>query len=167
MNTTKLLLLIYGLVLLAGVADLAYYYPQLPERVASHFNGHGQPDGWSSKSMILLTDVLVMLLLTLVFVGSALLLPILPFSLVNVPHKEYWMAPQRRAYTCELLRAFVLGFGVLNLALLLAITHFTMRANLGSAPHIGLGFWIALGCYFVLELGLVIWLLAAFKLPRR
>jgi hypothetical protein len=167
MNTTKWLLLIFGLILLAGVADLAYYYPQLPERVASHFNGQGQPNGWTSKATILVTNVLVMVLLTLVFVGSALLLPILPFSLVNIPHKEYWLAPERKEYTCELLRRFVLGFGVLNLGFLLAIMHFTLRANLGPAPHLGPGFWIALGCYIVLELGLVIWLFAAFKLPRR
>ncbi len=37
-----------GIILLSVVAGL-YFYPQLPERVASHWNIYGQADGWLPK----------------------------------------------------------------------------------------------------------------------
>jgi len=36
--------LFYGLIALAAVQTL-YYYPQMPEVVASHFDGRGAPNG--------------------------------------------------------------------------------------------------------------------------
>jgi len=38
-----------GLLLAAGFSIWAY--PQLPEQVATHFNLHGEPNGWSSRTL--------------------------------------------------------------------------------------------------------------------
>ena len=32
-----------------AVAQAIFYYPQLPGTMASHFDGAGHPNGWSSK----------------------------------------------------------------------------------------------------------------------
>lgn len=37
-----------GLMVLLAVQAL-YYYPQLPERMASHFGADGRPNGWTTR----------------------------------------------------------------------------------------------------------------------
>ena len=41
--------LFYGLIALAAV-QVIYYYPQIPQVVASHFDGRGARNGWSSRN---------------------------------------------------------------------------------------------------------------------
>src|SRR4051812_925278 len=41
-----------GLLFLIGIS--IYYYPRLPASIATHFNFKGEPDGWGSKSTLLL-----------------------------------------------------------------------------------------------------------------
>jgi uncharacterized membrane protein len=37
------------LLIVAAVALTIFYYPQLPERIATHWNASGEADGWSSR----------------------------------------------------------------------------------------------------------------------
>ncbi len=50
MKTLRTPLLVLGLLYLCFFGYLAASSSQLPERVATHFDGSGQPDGWSSRS---------------------------------------------------------------------------------------------------------------------
>lgn len=50
MKNTKLLDLISGLIILATIGSVFYFYPLLPERVITHWNFAGQADGYSSKN---------------------------------------------------------------------------------------------------------------------
>lgn len=61
-----------GLVALAAAAAFSVWaYPQLPAQVATHFNIHGQPDGWSSR-------MVAVVLAPAIGVGLAFLLYFLP-----------------------------------------------------------------------------------------
>src|SRR5690349_13033715 len=78
---------------------LALVIDRLPERVASHFNLGGLPDGYQSKHVFVWTSVLLeLVLLTLLLLLPALIARV-PVRSVNLPHKEYWFAPERRAET--------------------------------------------------------------------
>jgi len=60
---------LFALIVLAAMAGIAiYYYPLLPEMVASHFDIHGKPNGWMKKDIFYLmmggTNVFIYLLLT-------------------------------------------------------------------------------------------------------
>jgi uncharacterized membrane protein len=59
------------LVLAAAVAFSLWAAPQLPERVVTHWGVSGEPDGWSSKRMLLV-------FMPLIGVGMALLMAVLP-----------------------------------------------------------------------------------------
>lgn len=166
MNTTKWLLLVFGLLLLAAGLDLAYYYPQLPDRVATHFNIEGQPDDWSSKGMFLMIYVLLLVIMTLIFPGSLLLMPVIPRSWVNLPNKEYWFAPERIQYAHDVLGRFLLSFGIATLGFLMATLHETMRTNLTPNPHLADGFRIAFGTYIAVDLAITVWIYFAFRLPK-
>ena len=60
-------LAILGFLTFLGTA--VYYFPKLPETIPTHFNGSGQPDGYSSKSSFWIMpgiSVFVYILLTVV-----------------------------------------------------------------------------------------------------
>jgi len=72
----------------------------LPDHMATHFDIHGNPDGWSSKTAFFISFPLTV-------VGTNLFLLLLmpaivtkiPKRFVNIPHKDYWLAtPERIAH---------------------------------------------------------------------
>ena len=117
-----------GLVVLF-IAHFVYYYPLLPETVASHFDADGVPNGWMSK-----TAFVVILGATFLFTvgstaGVALLLPHVHNG-VNVPNREFWMAPERRATTLALISASLIWIACTVVTLLLVINYFVCRLNI-------------------------------------
>ena len=66
------------LMLMAVAAHMAYYYPQLPDSVASHFGAGGRPDDWSSKGTYAAVIIAISAALALSFLGIGLLLRRLP-----------------------------------------------------------------------------------------
>src|SRR5918911_2985092 len=61
---------------IAPILLLVYYYPQLPERIPTHWNWKGEPDAWTQKtyfSIFSLAAVLVYLQGLLLFVKHGLL----------------------------------------------------------------------------------------------
>jgi len=52
MNRYLLYAVIWSALVLGAVADLAVHYPRLPEKVATHFNESGRPDGWSTPGVM-------------------------------------------------------------------------------------------------------------------
>lgn len=57
MSVGHVALIYLGLLLLA-ILQAAWYYPQLPEMVASHFGVSGKPDGWMSRQSFLLVELM-------------------------------------------------------------------------------------------------------------
>jgi len=55
------------LVLAAAAAFTAWAYPQLPPLVATHFNVHGQPNGWSSRFTAAVLIPAIVLVMAVVF----------------------------------------------------------------------------------------------------
>jgi uncharacterized membrane protein len=70
MKLRKSQIIIAGIISLAFVISI-YFYPQMPEKMATHWNAAGQVDGYMSKSTALL-------LIPLVLVGIVLLFAIIP-----------------------------------------------------------------------------------------
>ena len=90
------LTIILGLIALA-LLQAVFYYPQLPDTIATHFAGNGEPNGWSSKSTFFLLMIGIM-----VFIGISLgpsVLWLWQPGLVNLPNRDYWLAPERNEQT--------------------------------------------------------------------
>ncbi len=126
-------LLIFGLLVAICLAHAAYYYPVLPERVASHFGASGRPDAWSSKERFLHIYVGMVLVIAVLFPGLYLLLAKTPNGLINLPHKDYWLAPERRKETIAILSRQFLWFGSATLLLLVDMMQQTFDVHLGKA----------------------------------
>ena len=79
-----------------------YRYEALPAWVASNFGAGGQPQGWMSRPTFVAVLLGTQLVLVLTFVLIPRLLMRMPWTL-NVPHREYWLAPERRVETLALV----------------------------------------------------------------
>jgi uncharacterized membrane protein len=125
-----IILLLVALALLQA----AYYAPLLPDPVASHFNSAGQPNDWMSRTAFITFNLGMLVGMAALFLGLPPLVSKIPNEWINMPRKEYWLAPERRAETLDTMARWMEWLGVATLALLLAITQLTIEANLSGQP---------------------------------
>jgi hypothetical protein len=125
-------LLPYGLLLAGWAAFVAYVWitsGQLPARVATHFGAGGEPNGWETHSGYLHFTL---------FFGAAVPAFVLAVfhlgrlgggALLNIPHREYWLAPERREETLASLDRVGVRFAGLLVAFFAVLHHFILAAN--------------------------------------
>ena len=136
------------------VAQCAYFYPQLPETVASHFNASGVPNGWMSKGAFLAIMGFATVLSVGSTAGAALLLPHLQDS-INISNKEYWLAPDRRDQTLAFIGSNMLWIACAVLVLLIVINHFVSRMNIDGATELTLPMMPTLAAFLAI-VGIII-----------
>jgi uncharacterized membrane protein len=137
MKNLLLPIVVLGLCALVFLIALATSYPALPERVASHFGIDGRPNGWMSRDGEIDFMLGFGLLLPVFMVVSMACTGWIPVSFVNLPHREYWFAPERRPATRALLLRFGLGLASLSLLFFAALQELIVAANVpGTAPHL-------------------------------
>jgi len=126
MSKTRIILIVCGSILLI---HMLWIYSQLPETVASHFDGQGKPNAWMGKGVFLVFEIALLLFV----VGEMLLVPRmisrLPNSLMNLPKKEYWLLPERREETFATFRKYFEVFGSAILVLVTSVNHLVYMAN--------------------------------------
>ena len=89
----------------------------------------------------------------------------MPARFVNVPHRDYWLAPQQRAKTFAWLGSMLCWLGALHQGSNAFVFHEVWRANLLTPPALRLNsLWLQLSL-FIITVGLVITLLFRFRRP--
>lgn len=111
MNNPRIPALFFLFLLLLGALQWVNVYPQLPNRVACHFAADGTPNGWQSKQDFFLIPIFAITLCTFVSFLLPRMLALLPPTLINLPNKSYWLAPERRAATIKIMNAHSAWFG--------------------------------------------------------
>jgi hypothetical protein len=129
--------------LIAFVAQAVYYYPQLPTNVATHFNFHGNADGWGTKGV--LTGVMM---IATVFLSGLML--VMGYAVSQTPAAAFG--------------PYMLWFAVATAAFLLVIANLSFRANLTATQSMGSAPLYAIGAYFASLAGL--FALMIFRLTR-
>lgn len=160
---TWILLLAMATLLLFAAVELVWLYPQLPERVVTHFGLNGVGGRTAARSTFLTGQIVWLALLGLGFPALRWLVTILPASMINVPHREYWLAPARINYTRAVFGDLLLLLGVINLALLVVTSLLILRANLTPEPRLGAAVWIVLALYLAATFAAVIPTMLQFK----
>jgi uncharacterized membrane protein len=126
---------IFLLLVLLGAAQFAYYAPRLPEIVGSHFGASGSVNGWQTKLAFFSMELFMIVLATIITFAVPRIIASMPISLINLPNKEFWLAPERREETLTYFRAWSAWFGCALLAFLLFVMELAFRANLHSPPR--------------------------------
>jgi hypothetical protein len=122
-------------------------YGELPARVASHFDIQGQPNGWMSRDSCVGFTLGLGVLMPAFIVAMMANAGRIPVSFINLPHRDYWLAPERRQAALAILLRYSLWFACLNVLFVTGIHWVIVQANLsGHGPHLqGLGITLVAG----------------------
>ena len=124
--------LIVAVVLIGSIAQAIFFWPQLPDKVASHFDAAGQPDSWMSKTGFIATMLLVQVGIAAIMLGTGWLIKVLPASMINIPNREYWLADDRRERTFCDIESMLAWFAAGTTVFMLVIFYLTFEANIGN-----------------------------------
>lgn len=125
--------ILFLLLVAAALAQALWQHDRLPARVATHFDLAGRADGWMSRDNQTKAHLGLVLFIAVMLEGLARLSPRLPDGLVNLPHRDYWLAPERRAATHAWIAGLFRLIGCVLMAFFLALFHLVYRANLHGA----------------------------------
>ncbi len=125
--------IIFVIVLLLCIGQAFYYYPLLPNRVASHFGASGMADAWSDKETFIKIYIFFVVFIGILFSIIGLVIRKLPDSMINLPNKDYWLSLGHRQKTIDFLARQFLWFGSATLLLLLDVFHQSFNVDLGKA----------------------------------
>ena len=157
MATRYLVLL---LILGALAAQCVYYYPLLPEHVASHFGAGGQPNGWSSRTGFFVFYFIILAVLAFAMFVLPQLLRYFGATAINIPNREYWLLPEHREQAYAMLANEMAWFGNAILAFLLCVMQLVFEANIRGAALDEARFLTLLAIFF----GFVIfWLIRLYR----
>jgi uncharacterized membrane protein len=162
MSTRHIPTVLFAALLIFFMSEVVVLWPSLPERVATHFNTSGVPNGWSSRSGLVRVLGLPVALFTALFVAAGWLDRI-PARFMNLPRREYWLAPERREATYAALRDGLRWFLLVTFATLGFVLLAGLRANLTAPPHLALNPLLPLAGFVAAAVGLAVWLRSRFR----
>jgi hypothetical protein len=150
-----------------AVAHAFWLWDQLPRRVIIHLNLWGEPDGWASRDVGLGAYLGAVLVLAASFGAADLSLARGNAEGVNVPHAEYWLAPERRDRSLRFVRRILRWFGLATFALVAATMHLVGRASLEPETPETVAFWPLIVAYLVVAFVVVAVPFRRFRAPPR
>ncbi len=142
--------LLFALYVACAVAFVWVTSLGLPGLVASHFGATGAANGFMTRTFYVAFMVAfvvglptLMVFVTWHAVGN-------PRAHLNLPNRDYWLAPERRAQTITLLRLGILWFGAVLVTLLCYVHGLVVLANEAQPAHLAQSWFIGgLVVYFV------------------
>ena len=166
MKTIRTPAILLGLLYLGLVLWVSLSMPLLPGRVATHFGMGGRPNGWVSRDgyrvFILLFGLGMPTFTTLL----GFLTRFFPAWTVNVPNREYWLAPERRSATDAHVLRHCLWLACLEVAFVGGIHYLTILANNAVPVHMPNGTFLAILGVFLASVALwIVSLVGRFRKP--
>lgn len=162
MSPTRWILLV---LYLASLGQLAWHLPRMPAVMATHYDASGLPNGHMTTGTALGVHLFVLGCLLIAFVVLPALISRFGSSWINVPNREYWIAPERKAATLASIRARLEGMGCAALAFVIVVGELNFRANLNPPPRLPLWPFLATLAAF---LGfMAVWMLSFYRRFRR
>ncbi len=154
MKTLRTPTYILRLLYLCFVIYLIFSASQLPERVATHFGVNGQPDGWMSRSSHLLFMAMFGFAFPLFLVGIFYVIRFMPQGL-NIPDRDYWLAPEQRLETFDYLLRQGLWLACMAVCFVIGIHYLIIHANLQRQARLSTPMMLVVsGCFLF---GVVVW----------
>ena len=156
--------ILLSLAALTFIVTHALWLAEMPERMATHFDAAGKANGWMPRQkhglLMLLTGLGVPMLVLALSWAIRHLSP----ALLNVPHPQYWRAPENYPTACAILFRWGQWQAIALLVWMTFLNHQIIRANQISPPRLTLTSNLPLILSLLgAEIALVIWLLRRFR----
>jgi len=149
--------IVFILLYAAYVAMVLATMNTLPQRVATHFGFEGRADGWMSRSVYQVFQIAFPLGIALILTGVSALVRFFPAKYVNLPRKDYWLAPERRALTAAMIRSRMTWLACLMTLFFGGLHVLTLEANRVQPPQLPMGGLLMVMMAFLLSL--MIWVI--------
>ncbi len=149
--------MVLGLLLASLFISIAWSAQVLPPRLASHFDLHGMANGEMTRAGYLCFMAVFGIAIPAVLPLMCWALPYLPESMINMPNREFWLAPPQRPATSAYVFRHALWFSSLQLGLLIAIHLLVVQANRRVPPHLSNRIWLVLAIFLAC---IVVWIVA-------
>lgn len=164
MPRRSLPIVVFAAVVLLLWAELAFAWPWLPERVATHFAPSGAPNGWSTRyGLIGIVLQFVAIAAAVLFTAGALAR--LPDSLINLPNKDYWLSPERRNSTLNAISDWVRWLAVMILVIETLVMTLMLLSNIKGMPRFDLPPLLTAAIFTGPIVGMIAWVCWRFRMP--
>lgn len=134
----------------------AYFYPKLPDKIATHYGTDGASDNFSDKKTALIINIALISLMSAIFYGLSWLMKKVPDNLINIPNKAFWLSPENKPLMMKIISAFGIRIGIVTELFLLMLFQHIYSMNLSESRLNNRNFWIGLLAYFAI-IGLLVW----------
>ena len=150
-----------------GVAQGISAFPMMPERMASHFGTSGMANGWMTKTQFFAVYAITLLPAFVVEFWVSRRLATTPDARINLPNKEFWLAPERRSETLAYFDTFFAWYGCAVLLLVVFVMGLAMRANLNPPARLATGpTFGALAAFVLFNIAAIVSMLRRFSAPH-
>jgi uncharacterized membrane protein len=140
MTVQKLWKILWITSVVAMIAQVLIFGPDLPDRMASHFDLNGNPDGWSSKSTFLILWIFLIIIINIWMPLTGIIIKKGPRWMISIPNKDYWFKSEQNIARLREIMDTVMGmiFFSVNLIFIYAF-HYTYEINMNKTTS--LEFW--------------------------
>ena len=136
---------VFVLLVFLGFLQARNFAAAMPGVMATHFGASGSANGWQSKDQFFFVEIVLLGVCLLIGFGIPAIIAAAPPSLVNLPNKEFWLAPVRRDHTLAVFRIQMAWFACALLTFLIVVNQLVFNANQSVPRHLnGAQFTIAL-----------------------
>ena len=158
--------LLFAMLLGGAAVFILVLTRQLPELVAIHFDASGRPNGFTTREgcrdFMLLSTLGAPLLIV---IATSLVPRLLPGSMINIPNRDYWLAPERARDSLVFLSEQGVWFGCILVLFLAGVDLMLVKANGVSPPAFPSSAFIATMMLFFCAIAL--WAMRTFRRFRR
>ncbi|HZW38850.1 MAG TPA: DUF1648 domain-containing protein [Ignavibacteriaceae bacterium] len=144
----KWVLLFLGTFLLF-VIEVLYFYPKLPDTVASHFNIEGNVDNYMNKNNFVLMIFGIYLAITIFFLIFAIKLPSMSTKHLNLPHKELLLDESHRKESLKKISIYFIKLSSLTNAFFICLFLLTSYVSIKGLNKLPSVFFILLALYII------------------
>lgn len=136
--------IIFYFISIAALIIPAFYYYNLPDEIASHFNVNGNADGWMNKNSYMLTYYLLLSAMIFLFIAINFFIKKAPDKMINIPNKKYWLDPSRKENSISTIKNFIYLMGVLTISFITLVFWEVYKANINGTFNISNSMWFYL-----------------------
>jgi uncharacterized membrane protein len=160
MQDARLPKLLFAILAVGAAIYFSTYYAQMPDVVASHFNGRGVPNGWQTKPAFFGLFAGMSALAAVLGFGIPRIIASVPPQLINLPNKQYWLAPEHLAETMMFLNAYFAWFGCAVFLIMILTFDYAIQSNLhpDNRPDVSRMWYILVGFLMFV----VVWIIRMF-----